>query len=44
MSSKGAVKRIVSEKGFGFVADESGQDLFHKTEVVPFDSLHEGRP
>ena len=25
MSSKGTIKRIVSEKGFGFVADESGQ-------------------
>jgi hypothetical protein len=24
MSSKGTIKRIVSEKGFGFVADESG--------------------
>ena len=25
MSSKGTIKRIVSEKGFGFVADDSGQ-------------------
>ncbi len=27
MSSKGTIKRIVSEKGFGFVADDSGQVL-----------------
>ena len=26
MSSKGTIKRIVSDKGFGFVADESGQE------------------
>jgi hypothetical protein len=28
MSSKGTIKRIVSDKGFGFVADESGQEYF----------------
>ena len=26
MSSKGTIKRIVSDKGFGFVADDAGQE------------------
>jgi CspA family cold shock protein len=44
MSSKGTIKRIVSEKGFGFVADESGQEyFFHQSACQSFDSLREGQ-
>ena len=44
MSSKGTIKRIVSDKGFGFVADESGQEyLFHQSACQSFDSLREGQ-
>jgi cold shock protein len=44
MSSKGTVKRIVSEKGFGFVADESGQEyFFHQSACQSFESLREGQ-
>jgi cold shock protein len=44
MSSKGTIKRIVSEKGFGFVADDSGQEyFFHQSACQSFDSLREGQ-
>jgi CspA family cold shock protein len=44
MSSKGTIKRIVADKGFGFVADESGQEyFFHQSACQSFDSLHEGQ-
>ncbi len=41
MSSKGTIKRIVSDKGFGFIADDSGQEyFFHQSACQSFDSLH----
>ena len=46
MSSKGTIKRIVTDKGFGFVADEAGQEyFFHQSacQDAPFDSLREGQ-
>ena len=46
MSLNGTVKRLVSEKGFGFVAAEDGQEyFFHQSALPPgqFDALHEGR-
>ena len=44
MSSKGTIKRIVSDKGFGFVADESGQEyFFHQSACQSFDALREGQ-
>ena len=46
MSSKGTIKRIVSDKGFGFVADESGQEyFFHQSACADmrFDELREGQ-
>ena len=44
MSSKGTIKRIVSDKGFGFVADESGQEyFFHQSACQSFESLREGQ-
>jgi cold shock protein len=44
MSSKGTIKRIVSEKGFGFVADENGREyFFHQSACQSFDTLREGQ-
>ena len=46
MSLNGTVKRLVSEKGFGFVAAEDGQEyFFHQSACPPgqFDTLTEGR-
>jgi CspA family cold shock protein len=40
----GTVKRIVSEKGFGFVADESGHEyFFHQSACASFSTLREGQ-
>ena len=41
---KGTVKRLVHDKGFGFVADEGGREyFFHQSScAVPFDQLREG--
>lgn len=42
----GHVKRIVREKGFGFIRDAGGAEwFFHRSEVQPkgeFDMLNEG--
>jgi CspA family cold shock protein len=44
MPSKGTIKRIVADKGFGFVADESGREyFFHQSACQSFDSLREGQ-
>ena len=44
-SASGSVKRLVSEKGFGFVVDDSGQEyFFHQSACVSFASLREGQP
>jgi cold shock protein len=46
MSMNGTVKRLVSEKGFGFVAASDGQEyFFHQSACTgtPFDSLREGQ-
>ena len=43
----GVVKKIVSDRGFGFIAQGEGADLFfHHSSVVDqgFDGLHEGQP
>jgi CspA family cold shock protein len=44
-TSTGTIKRLVSEKGFGFVADNaSGQEyFFHSSACGSFDSLREGQ-
>ena len=40
----GTVKRLVSQKGFGFVADQSGHEyFFHQSSCQGFDSLREGQ-
>jgi CspA family cold shock protein len=43
--SKGAVKRIIRERGFGFISAEDGREIFfHRSELqnVEFDELAEG--
>jgi CspA family cold shock protein len=45
-SVNGKVKRIISDKGFGFVAAQDGTEyFFHRSACVgvSFDSLHEGQ-
>ncbi len=44
--TSGTIKRIVSDKGFGFVAADDGQEyFFHNSAVsgVRFDELREGQ-
>jgi CspA family cold shock protein len=39
----GTVKRVESERGFGFIADASGTEyFFHRTAIADFDSLRGG--
>ena len=43
-TTNGTVKRIVSEKGFGFIADSAGREyFFHQSACASFDSLREGQ-
>jgi len=45
-STKGTIKRLVSDKGFGFVAAQDGTEyFFHKSACVGvrFDELREGQ-
>ncbi len=42
----GKIKRLVSEKGFGFVEGQDGREyFFHQSACVgvPFDSMREGQ-
>ncbi len=43
--AKGEVKRIIRERGFGFISAEDGREIFfHRNELqnVDFDALMEG--
>ncbi len=43
---KGTIKRLVKDRGFGFIKTEQGPDLFfHRNELqgVGYDSLREGQ-
>lgn len=43
--SKGTVKRIMRERGFGFILAEDGREIFfHRTELqdIEFDDIGEG--
>ncbi|MFL5331814.1 MAG: cold-shock protein [Geminicoccaceae bacterium] len=45
-NSQGIIKRIISDKGFGFVqASDSTEYFFHQSACAdaPFDSLREGQ-
>lgn len=43
--AEGRIKKIIPERGFGFVRGEDGTEVFfHRTELtVDFDSLEEGQ-
>ena len=42
---QGTIKKLISEKGFGFIEGERGELFFHHSSVqdTPFESLHEGQ-
>ena len=42
---QGTVKKLVAEKGFGFISGERGELFFHRSTVIEgsFDSLREGQ-
>lgn len=42
--SQGKIKRIIADKGFGFIESERGDLFFHHSEVKTgsFDALQEG--
>ncbi len=40
----GTIKRLVGDKGFGFVAAENGSEyFFHQSACAQFDTLREGQ-
>jgi len=43
--SQGTIKKLVSERGFGFIEGERGELFFHHSAVQdsPFESLREGQ-
>ena len=43
--AQGKIKKLISDKGFGFIEGESGELFFHHSAVegTPFDSLQEGQ-
>ena len=42
---QGTIKKLISDKGFGFIQGERGELFFHHSAVegVSFDSLQEGQ-
>lgn len=46
MASKGTIARMIRDRGFGFIRDEQGEEIFfHATSVQngSFDTLSEGQ-
>ena len=43
--SQGTIKKLVTDKGFGFIAGDNGELFFHHTAIEggSFDSLQEGQ-
>lgn len=43
--AQGTIKKIVSDRGFGFIAGDEGDIFFHISAVenANFDDLHEGQ-
>jgi CspA family cold shock protein len=40
----GTIKRLVVDKGFGFIAAGNGTEyFFHKSACAQFDTMHEGQ-
>ena len=43
-TTNGTVKRLVSDKGFGFVAAADGSEyFFHQSSCAQFDTMREGQ-
>jgi CspA family cold shock protein len=45
--ARGTIKKLVSDRGFGFIQEEGGTEIFfHRSQVSnnAFDSLREGQP
>ena len=42
---EGTIKKLVAEKGFGFIKGQQGELFFHQSAVsgVAFEDLHEGQ-
>lgn len=42
---QGTIKRLLSDRGFGFIRGDQGELFFHRSEVqgVAFEELHEGQ-
>ncbi len=43
--AQGTIKKLVSEKGFGFISGDGKEYFFHRSSITEgdFDSLHEGQ-
>ncbi len=43
--AQGTIKKLISDKGFGFIEGERGELFFHHSAVqgTPFESLSEGQ-
>lgn len=44
--ARGTIKKLISDRGFGFIAQEDGSEIFfHRSQVLGngFDSLREGQ-
>ena len=43
--AQGKIKKLISDKGFGFIEGERGELFFHHSSVdgTPFESLQEGQ-
>jgi len=40
---KGTIKKVIQQRGFGFIAAEDGKEIFfHRSSAPEFDSLVEG--
>lgn len=40
----GTIKRLVADRGFGFVKGHNGTEyFFHRSEAAAYDSMHEGQ-
>jgi len=42
---QGTIKKLVGDRGFGFIKADNGELFFHRSEVqgVEFEELHEGQ-
>jgi CspA family cold shock protein len=43
--AEGTIKKLISDKGFGFIAGDGEELFFHHSSVqgTPFEALHEGQ-